>query len=393
MDNNILGCTVIVYPDCDESEEKRAERDRLGEAFRTLIWGADGEGGIAKELKAIPYEPYGNDLEFILLDFQVTPTDYVRDAIKDVGGYSKKEKSIDVNIIIEEDFFSLSQAEQFNHLKGAILSRLDMLRKVIARRKFDTDIDKLITTVDEVLKGPLTSTVRKECPAKREVPPEPIEPIGALASKGKENQVDVEKLAALAEQGDATAQRGLADCYYDGIGMAQDLTKAAEWYGKIVGQGDAEVLRRIGFCHYQKGAFGKALELWREAAAQGNVVAYRNMGNCYNFGCGVEPNYEKAVELYTIAAEQGDAVAQYNLAYSYHSGEGVRKDEAKAVEWYTKAAEQGIVDAQYCLALHYFKGEGVPVDYGKAAEWCKKAAKQGDKQARSLLRHLQRRKQ
>ncbi|MBO7608098.1 MAG: sel1 repeat family protein [Paludibacteraceae bacterium] len=387
MDNNILGCTVIIYPDCDESEEKKLERDRIGKEFRTLIWGEDGEGGIAQKLKDIPYEPYGNDLEFILLDFQVTPTAYVRDAIKDVDGYSKKEKSIGVNIIIEEDFFTLSQEEQFNHVKRAILSRLDMLKRTVTRRKLDTDIDKLTSTVDDLLKGPLTSTTHKE-PANRVDPPEPIEPICALTPKSKESEEEVAKLIELAEQGDAVALKRVADCYYDGIGIELDLTKAAEWYGKIVEQGDPEVLRRIGFCHYQKREFEKALELWREAAAQGSVVAYRNLGNCYNFGCGVDRNCEKAVELYTIAAEQGDAIAQYNLAYSYHSGEGARKDEAKAAEWYAKAAEQGLAEAQYSLGIRYFKGEGVPVDYEKAAEWCKKAAKQGDKQASSLLRYL-----
>lgn len=385
MSNNILGCTVIIYPDSDESEEKKLKRNRIGEEFRNLIWGEDGEGGIAQKLKVIPYEPYGNDLEFILIGFQVTPIEYSRNAIKDVDGYSRKEKSIGVNIIIEEDFFTLSKEEQFNHIKKAILSRLDMLKRTIARRKLDTDIDKLISTVDDVLKGPLISTTHKKI-VNREDPLEPIESICALTQKNKEDQEVVEKLIKLAEQGDAMAQRRVADCYYDGIGVAQDLTKAAEWYNKIVVQEDSEVLRRIGFCHYQKREFEKALELWRKATEQGNVIAYRNLGNCYNFGCGVDRNCEKAVELYTIAAEQGDAIAQYNLAYSYYSGEGVQKNEAKAAELYERSAEQGLAEAQYCLGILYFKGEGVPKDYTKAVEWCTKAAEQGDEKASVFLR-------
>ena len=48
------------------------------------------------------------------------------------------------------------------------------------------------------------------------------------------------------------------------------------------------------------------------------------------------------MELYTQAAEQGNATAQNNLGTMYDLGLGVKQDKAKAVELYTKAAHQGL---------------------------------------------------
>lgn len=209
-------------------------------------------------------------------------------------------------------------------------------------------------------------------------------------SKYMKNKYNIEELTNLAEKGDILAQRTLADCYYDGIDVKQDYTKAYEWYSRIVEQQrDSEVLRRIGVYFYQNNEYKKAIDLWRESAKKGNSKAYRNLGNCYYNGEGVLQNYKEAFELYTIAAELGDDVAQYNLAYCYYSGEGVNKNEEMSYMWYKKAAEQGLVDAQYNLALRYLKGEGITQNYEKAAEWAEKAAKQGDKEAKKLLRHIQ----
>ena len=42
-----------------------------------------------------------------------------------------------------------------------------------------------------------------------------------------------------------------------------------------------------------------------------------NLGNCYNYGDGVEQNYEKALEWYTRAIEKGNITALYNIAMLY----------------------------------------------------------------------------
>lgn len=61
----------------------------------------------------------------------------------------------------------------------------------------------------------------------------------------------------------------------------------------------------------------------------------------YEYGRGVERDYEKSLEWFTKAAEQGHVHAQTELGSKYKSGEGVERDVEKSVYWYIKAGEQG----------------------------------------------------
>jgi len=79
--------------------------------------------------------------------------------------------------------------------------------------------------------------------------------------------------------GDAQAQRELAQRYYDGEGVEQD--------------------------------YAKAFELYSEAAAQGDAEAQFSVAYMYDMGEGVELDDLKAIEYYTLAAEQGNAAAQF----------------------------------------------------------------------------------
>ena len=45
-------------------------------------------------------------------------------------------------------------------------------------------------------------------------------------------KMTIDKLTALAEQGNAKAQFNLGACYYTGDGVKQDYKKALEWYFK-----------------------------------------------------------------------------------------------------------------------------------------------------------------
>lgn len=50
----------------------------------------------------------------------------------------------------------------------------------------------------------------------------------------------------------------------------------------------------------------RAVELWKDAAKDGNDVAQFFLGECYNYGYGVDPSYEEARRWYTMSAEQGN---------------------------------------------------------------------------------------
>jgi uncharacterized protein len=96
----------------------------------------------------------------------------------------------------------------------------------------------------------------------------------------------------LADQGIAVAQRYLAIMYYNGRGVPQDYTQAAQWFSKAADQGDA--------------------------------VAQSNLGNMHYFGDGIPQNYAEAAKWYRKAADQGYAIAQFNLGKMILDGQGIR---------------------------------------------------------------------
>ena len=184
-----------------------------------------------------------------------------------------------------------------------------------------------------------------------------------------------------AAQGHAEAQYGLGLCYVDGIGVEKDQTKAVEWLRKAAAQGHADAQFNLGM--WYANGWGvekdqtKAVEWWHKAAAQGHADAQFCLGLCYAFGDGVVQDQTKAVEWWHNAAELGDARAQDALGMCYAIGRGVEKDQTKAVEWLRKAAAQGYADAQFKLGMCYACGDGVAKDLPKAVEWWHKAAAQG----------------
>ena len=149
-------------------------------------------------------------------------------------------------------------------------------------------------------------------------------------------------LLPLAEHGDAGAQYHLGYIYANGLGVAQDYSKAVKW--------------------------------WQEAADRGLAEAQNNLGFMYEDGHGVPQDYSKALIWYRKAAEQGDAVAQFNVAVMYDDGRGVPQDNAEAVRWYRKAAVQALPAAQANLGISYANAQGVEQNYLVAYMWLSLAA-------------------
>ena len=78
-----------------------------------------------------------------------------------------------------------------------------------------------------------------------------------------------------------------------------------------------------------------------ESSGKGYARAERDLGYMYEYGKGIEQDYEKAVQWYTKAAEKGYETAECNLGNMYEYGKGIEQDYEKAVQWYMKAAEKG----------------------------------------------------
>jgi len=135
-----------------------------------------------------------------------------------------------------------------------------------------------------------------------------------------------------AQNGSAHAQDMVANYYYLGLGVDQDLNEAVKW--------------------------------WRKAAEQGYRHAQYWMGILHSKGDGVPLDHDKAVEWYLKAAEQGSPGAQYNLGIILARGDSVSKDLVQAYVWFALAAQgyqEGIDEG--------FDGENLREDAEQSREY------------------------
>jgi hypothetical protein len=111
-----------------------------------------------------------------------------------------------------------------------------------------------------------------------------------------------------------------------------------------------------------KASYASALQTWLPLAKEGNTEAQTNLGEIFEKGLGVPPQYDLAVQWYTLAAEQGFSRAQINLGALHERGLGVPKDMGKALEWYRRAsglgaANLGYVPAEVTQQIEQLRGE------------------------------------
>lgn len=185
--------------------------------------------------------------------------------------------------------------------------------------------------------------------------------------------------------------------------------KMVQLWHQAAHQGDAYAQYRLGvlyqFAQDIPQDFAEAARWYRAAADQGNAGAQYSLGTLYELGVLYEHSQElpddlldaarlrriavdqdaEAVKWYRKAADQGNADAQYRLGLMYARGGGVPQNHVEAVTWYRKAADQGNADAQFNLGLMSDEGQGIPQDYAEAAKWYQKAAEQEHTKAQSTL--------
>jgi len=192
-----------------------------------------------------------------------------------------------------------------------------------------------------------------------------------------------------AREGCSEAQSYLGSVFENGLGVAQNDVKAAQWHRKSADQGNVNSLYKLAT--FSRDGLGvaksveKAAKLFRKAADQEHLGGQLCLAIAYAQGCGVAQSDVEAVRWYRKAADQGNARAQSTLALHYSAGMGIGKNIAEALKWWRKAANQGEVQAQYKLAFCLMEGRGVAQNYEEAAQWFKKAAEQGYTKAERAL--------
>ncbi|MFK8021392.1 MAG: caspase family protein [Pseudomonadales bacterium] len=89
---------------------------------------------------------------------------------------------------------------------------------------------------------------------------------------------------------------------------------------------------------YDRADYGTSMRIWLPLAESGDAKAQNYVGEIYEKGLGVDPNYTLAAQWYLKSAEQNFRAAQINLGQLYETGQGVEQSTAIAAEWYEKAS-------------------------------------------------------
>ena len=124
------------------------------------------------------------------------------------------------------------------------------------------------------------------------------------------------------------------------------MTYAAARKAIKTSAGDCE--RRGGeYVAFDRASHATTLKVWMPLAEQGDPKAQTYVGETYEKGQGVEPDYGAAAFWYLKAAEQEYSRAAVNLGNLFEQGLGVARDPAMARFWYQQAsASNGLPRAE-----------------------------------------------
>jgi TPR repeat protein len=114
------------------------------------------------------------------------------------------------------------------------------------------------------------------------------------------------------------------------------------------------------------GNFTRAIELYRDAAAKGEVRAITDIGDLYCFGRGYAQDYTEARKWYEKGVALSDPNAMNRLGDLYRNAWGVPQDNAEAKKWFERASELGSGDAMVNLGVLYEHGLVGKVDTQQA---------------------------
>lgn len=136
-DNNIIG----FFASFGYGETKQ-------ELVKEHLW---GENGLKNRFSPLKWQDYGTDIVLILFEFNVNPIPYLRKNLKEIGSYRRKEKSIGIPTILDnENFFELDENGQLDFLKNRIIGKLSLVKEKVKRNNLDFNIDGLISDVKKL---------------------------------------------------------------------------------------------------------------------------------------------------------------------------------------------------------------------------------------------------
>jgi len=231
-------------------------------------------------------------------------------------------------------------------------------------------------------------------------------------------------LSKAVENGQTEAMLGLAALYEQGLGVGRDHTKAFEWYKKAAEAGLPAGYYQMGMA-YESGkgvtanrdeavkAFTKAAELkvpeapyklaalalagvppkpddkaalqYLKSGGLAGPKAMETLGNFYENGVGLAPNFTEAFNWYKKAADSGLPEAIFRVGTCYETGLGVTANAKEAISYFQKAADLKMAPAAYKLAAIHLGGQLIPADQKKAVDYMHQAVTNGHAPAANEL--------
>lgn len=206
-----------------------------------------------------------------------------------------------------------------------------------------------------------------------------------------------------------TPLSAIANPLDDGLAAYEtgDLTGAFSHFMQAAKSGDAEGQYYVGLMYFEgKGVTqsnSQAAEWFRKSAAQNNADAMTYLGGLHEEGKGVPFSIEKAKFWFTKGAAEGDQYAkqslkrlattdpdkQLEMANWYVEGDKAPLNKPLAAYWYEKSAQQGNDTAMTYLGGMLEKGDGIPRNRTAALTWYEKAAKKGNWIAQDMADELE----
>lgn len=160
--------------------------------------------------------------------------------------------------------------------------------------------------------------------------------LGACATSPSDSSLDAELAAA----GGDPDKLLIVDCLLPGqvrrLGTAATYITARR---PIKTTASLCEIRGGEYVAYDRASLDTVLGFWLPSAESGDAVSQNYVGEIYERGLGVPPNYTKAAEWYRKAAAQGLDRAEANLGHLYEQGLGVPKDKVQALNLYRQAAD------------------------------------------------------
>lgn len=141
------------------------------------------------------------------------------------------------------------------------------------------------------------------------------------------------------------------------------------------------------YVSYHRADYRSALNVWRARAEAGDAEAQHYVGEIYEKGLGIDPDFIEAARWYRLAAEQGYSRSMVNLAYFYEQGLGVEQDVAAAINWYRRASGASEDDLVFASAARA-QLEAVRAELEEALENGRREQRVLEQQVQNLRQQL-----